>query len=44
MNAVTWFVVGLVGFTSTISAISIAIIIGLVIGQAGLLMYRKLIT
>ncbi|MEJ2610572.1 MAG: hypothetical protein P8179_10905 [Candidatus Thiodiazotropha sp.] len=42
MNAVTWLVISLAGFTATISAISIAMIIGLVVGQGGLILYRKL--
>lgn len=41
MNSVTWLIIVLVGFTSLISALSITAIIGLVLGQAGLLLFRK---
>ena len=43
MEAVIWFVLGLAGFTTTVSTVGIIIFIGYLIGQIGLLLYRKLI-
>ena len=43
MEAVIWFVLGLAGFTTTVSTIGIFIMLGYLIGQIGLLLYRKLI-
>ena len=42
MNTVSWLIIGLAGITSTIAALSILTIIGLVTGQAGYLAYQKL--
>ena len=44
MELLTWLAIGLVGITATLSLVSIATIVSLVIGQAGLQMYRKLIS
>ena len=43
MNLLTWLAIGLAGVTATLSVVSIVTILSLVIGQAGLTMYRKLI-
>jgi hypothetical protein len=43
MEAVIWFVLGLAGFTTTVSTVGIFIMLGYLIGQIGLLLYRKLL-
>ena len=43
MNAVSWMIILFAGITSTIAALSILTIIGLVTGQAGYLVYQKLV-
>jgi hypothetical protein len=43
MDIFTWLSIGLAGVAATLSAISIIIINCLFIGQAGYLMYRKLL-
>jgi hypothetical protein len=43
MEIFTWLGIGLAGIATTLSAISIIIINSLFIGQAGYLMYRKLL-
>jgi hypothetical protein len=44
MEAVIWFVLGLAGFTTTVSTIGMLIMLGYLIGQIGLMLYRKLMT
>ncbi len=42
MSLVSWFVVVLTGMVSTLSAVAIISVIALVLGQATLLLYRRL--
>jgi hypothetical protein len=44
MDIFTWFGIGLAGLATILSAISIIIINCLFIGQAGYVMYRKLLS
>ncbi len=44
MEAVIWFVLGLAGFTTTVSTVGIFIMLVYLIGQIGLMFYRKLMT
>lgn len=41
MRLLSWFVVSLAGLVSSVSAVVISIVIALVIGQAAVLLYRK---
>jgi hypothetical protein len=44
MDIVAWVCIGFAGLATVLSAISIIVINGLVIGQAGYEMYRKLLS
>ena len=42
MSWLSWLVVLLAGFVSTVSAVAISTVIVLVIGQASILLYRRI--
>jgi hypothetical protein len=44
MEAVIWFVLGLAGFTTAVSTVGMLIMLGYLIGQIGLMFYRRLMT
>jgi hypothetical protein len=43
MEVLTWLGISIVGVTATLSALSIAFILSLVIGQAGYQLYNKIV-